>query len=108
VKRRLQEEAAKEGLQRHIWWKFQLPEEQTTLAYVSPVFNAVWVADSEKNFNAGPAYSKSNRDSDGFTLDLGTIPSPLSAIALETSQHLHTNSSAIAIVYRSSANYGTP
>jgi hypothetical protein len=68
----LQEEAAREGLQRHIWWNFKLPDEQPTVAYVSPIFNAVWVADSKKNFKgSADGCSKNNRHTDGFSLHVG-------------------------------------
>ena len=68
----VQEEKAADGLQRHLWWKMELPGAEGVLAYVSPVFNAVWVASAKAHFNAGADLNNStNRRSPGHTLHLG-------------------------------------
>ena len=46
---RVQEEGAKDGVQRHIWWRTTLPHAPGVTAYISPVFDVIWIASDPKH-----------------------------------------------------------
>jgi hypothetical protein len=80
----LQEEASEHGLQRHAWWLIKLPGAPGVTAYVSPVFNAIWVASEPMHiFSPNSDSSSSDRFSSGHKI-LGMCPSLLRAARVAT------------------------
>lgn len=67
---RLVQEATNEaGLQRHIWFPMPLLDGQAGAAYVSPLFDAIWVADSPKQMeHCGGKGTPAVRDSGGLQI----------------------------------------
>lgn len=65
----VQEEQAAAGVQRHFWWRLPLPEGQQHTAFVSPIFDAIWVAEKPKHiFNGGTSDLDSARYNYNFAI----------------------------------------